>query len=92
LLGTALAKQFTRLLSNAGLTHRRVHDLRHTAATLMLAADVPLVDVSTILGHSSPEVTARVYAHSFADSRRRAVIAVTQLLIEKEEEKEEGQE
>lgn len=57
-----------------------IHDLRHTAATLMLAAGVQLVDVSKLLGHSSPEITARIYAHSFATNRRRAIEAVTNLL------------
>jgi integrase len=46
----------------------------------MLAAGVPIIDVSRILGHSNPEVTARVYAHSLEENRKRAVAAVTQLL------------
>ena len=57
-------------------------DLRHTAATLMLAARVSLTDVSKILGHSNPEVTARVYAHSLEANRRHAVEAVARLLNE----------
>ncbi len=76
----SLARQVDRLLAAAGLPRRRLHDLRHTAATLMLAAGVPMVDVSHMLGHSSAEVTARVYAHSLPEQRLRAVAAVTRLL------------
>lgn len=40
----------------------RFHDLRHTAASLMVAAGVPLFDVAKVLGHSTLAVTMR-YAH-----------------------------
>jgi integrase len=53
----------------AELPKIRFHDLRHTAATLMLADGVPLVTVSKILGHSSPAVTANIYAHALAKSQ-----------------------
>ncbi len=45
------------------------HGLRHTAASLMLAADVPLIVVSRQLGHANPNVTAQVYAHLLSDSQ-----------------------
>jgi len=45
------------------------HGLRHTAASLMLAAGVPLIVVSRQLGHANPNVTAQVYAHLVADSQ-----------------------
>lgn len=41
----------------------RPHDLRHTAATLMLYAGVPIPTVASLLGHASPVTTMRVYAH-----------------------------
>jgi integrase len=41
----------------------RFHDLRHTTATLLLKAGVPLAVVQRILRHSSPTVTAQVYGH-----------------------------
>ena len=40
-------------LSRAGLPAIRCHDLRHTAATLQLAAGVPLSTISRTLGHST---------------------------------------
>lgn len=54
---------WTRLLKKAGITHRGFHHIRHTAATLMLNAGVPIQVVSRILGHSSPAVTLKIYAH-----------------------------
>lgn len=52
-----------RALRKAGLAHIRVHDLRHTAGSLMLDAGQPLATVSAFLGHSSTATTAAVYSH-----------------------------
>jgi integrase len=41
----------------------RLHDLRHTHASLLLAAGVPVKEVSDRLGHASPVITLGVYAH-----------------------------
>jgi integrase len=41
-----------------------LHTLRHTHASHLLANGEPLTEVSKRLGHSSPEVTARIYAHA----------------------------
>lgn len=47
----------------AKLRRIRLHDLRHTAASLMLADGVPVKVVSEILGHASPTITLSIYAH-----------------------------
>jgi integrase len=49
----------------------RVHDLRHTSATLMLEAGIDLLDVSKRLGHANPSTTYDIYAH-LMDARREA--------------------
>jgi integrase len=41
----------------------RLHDLRHSHASLLLAAGVPVKEVSERLGHASPVITLGVYAH-----------------------------
>lgn len=46
----------------AGFPDLRVHDLRHTVASLALQGGVPLSVVGKMLGHSTPAVTSR-YAH-----------------------------
>ena len=48
----------------------RFHDLRHTTATLLLKARVPLAVVQRILGHSSPTITAGVYGHLDVEDMR----------------------
>ncbi|PPF72097.1 site-specific integrase [Rathayibacter sp. AY1E6] len=53
-----------------------LHALRHSAATLMLIAGVPLTEVSRVLGHSSIAITADVYGHPTAESQRVAVDAL----------------
>lgn len=58
----------------------RFHDLRHTAATLMLGAGVPLKVVSETLGHSSIAITADVYAHVTPELRREAADALDRAL------------
>jgi integrase len=58
-----LRKDFFRLLSLAGLPRIRFHDLRHTAATLMINHGVPIIVISKMLGHSKPSVTLDFYGH-----------------------------
>jgi len=57
-----LAKTYKQFLSQHGLRHIRFHDLRHSAATLSLSAGVRIEAVSQTLGHSSINVTKRIYA------------------------------
>jgi integrase len=54
----------------------RLHDLRHTFATLALTAGVPLKTVSSALGHSSIAITADVYAHVTPELRDEAAAAL----------------
>jgi integrase len=46
------------LLKKANLPHVRFHDLRHSAASLLIARGVQLVEVSQLLGHSERRATA----------------------------------
>ncbi|MFN8567398.1 MAG: tyrosine-type recombinase/integrase [Kouleothrix sp.] len=72
-----------RCLYNCAMCLRRsirFHDLRHTAATPLLADNVPLVTVSKILGHSSPAITATIYAHALDESKTGAIAGLAQRL------------
>lgn len=51
-------------LKKADLAHIRIHDLRHTAGSLLLEAGYSFPTVAAFLGHSSPATTAAVYAHA----------------------------
>lgn len=60
--------------------HAVPYDLRHTAATLMLSAGVPLVEVARRLGHSV-DILLRVYAGVFDDSESRSNEAIEAELL-----------
>ena len=51
----------------------RFHALRHTTATLLLKAGVPLATVQRILRHSDPSITAEVYGHLDLDDMRAGI-------------------
>lgn len=54
---------YIKTLDRAGLPRNRVHDLRHTAATLMFANGADVSTVQHALGHRSPNTTMNVYIH-----------------------------
>ena len=58
-----LSKVFHRIVQRAGLKRIRLHDLRHTFATLLRASGVPIEAISKALGHASVLVTLNIYDH-----------------------------
>jgi integrase len=58
-----LSDGFQKLVHRSGLPRIRFHDLRHTHATLLLKAGVPIKVVSERLGHSTPGFTMATYQH-----------------------------
>lgn len=80
LVGRDVLPVLRRALARAGLPAIRCHDLRHTAATLQLAAGVPLAVISRTLGHSSLAITADIYASVTPDLRREAADAMDRAL------------
>lgn len=64
---------FKKLLKAARLPDVRFHDLRHGAATVLLAAKVDLKVVSELLGHSSVAVTADIYGHVLPEMQQEVV-------------------
>jgi integrase len=71
---------FERLVEAAGLPPIRLHDLRHVAATLMLAAGVDVKVVSETLGHSDTRITRDIYQSVLDDLARDAAEKVVQLV------------
>jgi integrase len=59
----SFSQAFGRLVTKAGLRMIRLHDLRHTHATIAIKAGVPVKVISERLGHESPAFTLRQYAH-----------------------------
>jgi integrase-like protein len=76
--GTALEERsvrhvFTRILEKANLRQIRIHDLRHTYATLLLQAGAPITYVSQQMGHRDASITLR----NLPDASRREVDRLT---------------
>ncbi len=71
---------FERLVAASGLPPIRLHDLRHVAATLMLAAGVDVKVVAETLGHSDTRVTRDIYQSVLDDLARDAAEKVVQLV------------
>src|SRR3954447_11352883 len=58
-----LRREFAKLTRKAGIGHWHPHELRHSAASLLSAAGVPIEQISDVLGHDGPRTTAAVYRH-----------------------------
>lgn len=67
-----LTRAFQHTAKRAGLDGLRLHDCRHTHASLLLSWGVPVATVAERLGHSSPRTTLAVYAHSIRGAQRLA--------------------
>jgi len=69
-----------KAVHDAGLSGLRFYDVRHVAASEMLAAGADLPAVSAQLGHSSTHTTATTYAHAVPGAQQRAADLVPSLL------------
>jgi integrase len=73
-------RQFTPLLRRAGLPLIRLYDLRHTAATILLATGLPVKVAQELLGHSSASMTLDVYSHVVPGAFQQAAGTMDRLL------------
>jgi integrase len=76
-----LGELFHRLVREADLPPIRLHDLRHGAASLSLAAGNDLKTVQTMLGHSSIVLTADTYTSVLPDLAHHAAEATARLVL-----------
>jgi integrase len=75
-----LLREYKKVLRKAGLPAIRFHDLRHTAASIMLKHGIPVLTVSRILGHSKPSVTLDIYAHMIPGMQDQAAKLMDEVL------------
>jgi integrase len=74
--------QFQAALREAGLPRIRLHDLRHTHATLAIRAGVSPKVISERLGHHTPEFTMHQYAHVMPGMQAHAAEQIAQLVVD----------
>jgi integrase len=75
-----IGRSFERIVRKAGLRPIRLHDLRHTTASLLKKLSVSPRDAMVILGHSNISVTLGIYTHGDEDSQRDALERLDQAL------------
>ena len=75
-----LTEAFAELRKRSGVRPGRLHDVRHSHATHLLTAGVPVHIVAARLGHSSPMVTLSVYAHILPTGDERAAEVMAEVL------------
>lgn len=71
---------FMKILNDAGLPKIRFHDLRHTAASLMLNNGIPVLAVSQRLGHARPSITLDIYGHLIPSQQEAAAELISSLV------------
>ena len=64
---------FQVLLKKAELPHMRFHDLRHSAATILLTMGVHPKVVQELLGHSQISMTMDIYSHVLPSMQQEAM-------------------
>lgn len=67
---TKVLRQFQKLLKFAGLPKMRIHDLRHSAASILIAQGVGGKEIAYLLGHASEYFTLQVYGHLMEESKQ----------------------
>ncbi|MDP8928006.1 MAG: tyrosine-type recombinase/integrase [Actinomycetota bacterium] len=68
--------------AGTGLPKIRLHDVRHTYATLALSSRVPITVVSRRLGHATVSITLDVYSHCMPSDDPEAAAKVAGLILE----------
>jgi integrase len=76
----SFSQTFERTIARSALPRIRLHDLRHTHATIALRAGVPIKVISERLGHESPAFTMKQYAHVLPGMQAEAASRIAQLV------------
>ncbi len=75
------SQSFERAIAKTDLARIRLHDLRHTHATIALRAGVPVKVISERLGHESPAFTMKQYAHALPGMQAEAAAQIAALVL-----------
>lgn len=77
----SFSQQFNQFLKKHGLKHIRLHDLRHTNATLMLQMGVPAKVASERLGHANISITLDTYTHAVRELNQEAAEKLEDIFV-----------
>lgn len=78
---TSIENRNTRFAEEAGLPHIRIHDYRHSHASLLANEGINIKEISRRLGHANTEQTLNTYAHLYPREEERAVQVLNQVMI-----------
>jgi integrase len=76
-----LLRDYKKLLHSAGLPPIRFHDLRHTAASILLNQGVPVITVSRRLGHAKASITLDIYGHLISTAQTEVAEMIDDLVM-----------
>src|SRR5439155_21406158 len=82
---TYMLVMFKKLLQDVGLPRMRFHDLRHSAATLLLAMGVHVKVVQELLGHSNITTTLNTYSHVLPSLQQDAMDKLSNLFDQQDD-------
>lgn len=74
-------QEWKRALRLCGIKPRKLHEARHTAATLMYSQGVGIEVISRVLGHSTSAITSKLYVHSSLKPLKDAAISLGSILV-----------
>ena len=84
-------RYFKKFGQKYGIDHFHPHKCRHTQASVSIANGADIVSVSKKLGHSSPDITLRIYSHASEESQKQ-VTSIFQSALQKAMEKDKEKE
>lgn len=79
---TALSNRNTEYADAAGLPHIRIHDFRHSHASLLCNSGINIQEIARRLGHSNIEQTWSTYAHLYPREEERAVAVLNTITLD----------
>ena len=80
----AMSTGFQKFLRVHNLPHIRLHDLRHSSASMLLANGVPMKAIQDWLGHENFDTTADVYSHIDYQSKKESANVIQKLIFKRE--------
>ena len=77
----ALHNHHCKYVAAAGLPYIRIHDFRHSHASLLINEGISIQEVARRLGHSNVEITWKIYAHLYPREEERALKVLERIKI-----------